>query len=88
MKLQRFFLAAFIAVLFMLPAETWAQGCSMCKAVAATDPGSNVYGGAQAVGGGLNKGILFMMAVPYVLLFIFFRKKIAGFVKEFRSAQG
>lgn len=60
----------------------------MCKAVAATDPAGNVYGGAQAIGGGLNKGILFMMAVPYVLLFIFFRKKIAGFIKEFRSAQG
>lgn len=60
----------------------------MCKAVAATDPGGNVYGGAQAVGGGLNKGILFMMAVPYVLLFIFFRKKIGSFVKEFRNAQG
>lgn len=88
MKPHRLLFAAVVVALFLLPAETWAQGCSMCKAVAATEPGGNVYGGAQAVGAGLNKGILFMMAVPYVLLFIFFRKKIAGFVKEFRSAQG
>jgi hypothetical protein len=77
-----------LAVLALLPAETWAQGCAMCKAVAGTQPESNIYGGAQAVGGGLNKGILFMMAVPYVLLFLFFRKRIVGFVKEFRNAQG
>ena len=79
---------AAIALLALLPAETWAQGCAMCKAVAGTQPESNIYGGAQAVGAGLNKGILFMMTVPYVLLFLFFRKRIAGFVKEFRNAQG
>lgn len=77
-----------LIVLLVLPADTWGQGCAMCKAVAETQPGGNVYGGSQAVGAGLNKGILFMMAVPYLLLFVFFRKRIAGFVKEFRNAQG
>lgn len=80
-------IATFLVVVF-LPADVWAQGCSMCKAVAETQPGGNVYGGSQAVGAGLNKGILFMMTVPYILLFLFFRKRIVGFIKEFRSAQG
>ena len=84
---HRLLFTALVMVL-LLPAETWAQGCSMCKAVAETQPGGNVYGGSQAVGAGLNKGILFMMTVPYVLLFLFFRKRIFGFIKEFRSAQG
>jgi len=40
------------------------------------------------VGKGLNMGILYLMAVPYVLLFLLFRKRIVGFVKEFAGAQG
>lgn len=60
----------------------------MCKAVAASEGKGQLYGGSQAVGAGLNTGILFMMAIPYVLLFLFFRKKIAGFIREFRNAQG
>lgn len=88
MTFRRLLPLAALLVVLLLPAEVWAQGCAMCKAVAETQPGGNVYGGSQAVGGGLNKGILFMMAVPYILLFIFFRKRIVGFVKEFRSAQG
>lgn len=60
----------------------------MCKAVAGTEPSGNVYGGTQAVGAGLNKGILFLMGIPYILLFLFFRKHISGFVKEFRNAKG
>ena len=57
-------------------------------AVAQTDASGSVYGGNQSVGAGLNKGILFMIAIPYILLFLFFRKRISGFVKEFRNAQG
>lgn len=88
MTFRRIFPIAVLLLVMMLPSEVWAQGCSMCKAVAETQPGGNVYGGSQAVGAGLNKGIIFMMVVPYVLLFLFFRKRIVGFVKEFRSAQG
>lgn len=86
MNTRRLLLIA--TVLLLLPADLLAQGCAMCKAVAGSEPGKQAYGGAQAVGAGLNTGILFMMAVPYVLLFVFFRKKIAGFIREFRNAQG
>ena len=48
----------------------------------------NIFGGEQSIGRGLNNGILYLMAVPYHLLFMLFRKKIVGFVKEFAGAQG
>lgn len=73
------------AAALMLPAEALAQGCAMCKAVA---QGDGVFGGEQAIGRGLNRGILFLMAVPYLLLFLLFRKRIVGFVKEFAGARG
>ena len=88
MPTRRYLLLAAVVLVALLPAELWAQGCSMCKAVAGSEPANEAYGGSQAVGGGLNAGILFMMAVPNVLLFVFFRKKIVGFVREFRDAQG
>lgn len=64
-------------ILFAVTAEVSAQ-CSMCKAVAQTGDG-----GAKAAG--LNSAILYLMAVPYLLLFFFFRKRIIGFLKELRG---
>jgi hypothetical protein len=43
----------------------YAQGCSMCKAVAESNVQS---GGVEAAG--LNDGILYMMAFPYIFLAI------------------
>ncbi|MBX2974273.1 MAG: hypothetical protein KF797_14345 [Flavobacteriales bacterium] len=82
-------LVAVIALVLLAPAGAWAQGCAMCKAVVESGEASgNVFGGQQSVGKGLNMGILYLMAVPYVLLFLLFRKRIMGFVKEFAGAQG
>ena len=88
MKPRFILLLTLTALVLLLPADLWAQGCAMCKAVAETSASGNVYGGSQSVGAGLNKGILFMIVIPYILLFIFFRKKIRGFIKEFANAQG
>lgn len=74
MKKKLLFLAIF---LFSVTAEVSAQ-CSMCRASAQTGDG-----GSKA--GGLNDAILYLMAVPYLLLFFFFRKKIIGFLKELRA---
>lgn len=80
-------LIVFVAAL--VPVDVWAQGCSMCKAVVANGDGSGrIFGGEQSIGSGLNSGILYLMAVPYVLLFLLFRKRIVGFFKEFSGAQG
>lgn len=88
MSTRRFLLLAAVVLAALAPADLWAQGCAMCKAVAETGASGSLYGGSQAVGAGLNTGILFMMAVPYVLLFLLFRKKIGSFIREFRNAQG
>ena len=82
-------LMIFVLLLSVLPAEAWAQGCAMCKAVVQSgDGGGRAFGGDQAIGKGLNTGILYLMAVPYLLLFLLLRKKIVSFVKEFAGAQG
>ena len=65
-----------------------AQGCAMCKATVESGQNTTTFGGEQTIGRGLNQGILYLMAVPYVLLFLLFRKRIIGFVKEFSTAQG
>lgn len=37
--------------------------CAMCKAVAK----SNIEGNANSVGAGINKGVLYLMSIPYVM---------------------
>ena len=82
-------LLALLIVAVIVPSELVAQGCAMCKAVVESgDGGGRIFGGEQNIGKGLNSGILYLMAVPYLLLFLLFRKRIMGFFKEFSGAQG
>ena len=85
---RQLFLLTIVLLAMAAPAEVWAQGCSMCKATVESEPQSGVFGGQQSIGAGLNKGILLLMVVPYILLFLFFRKRIVGFFKEFSAAKG
>lgn len=48
--------------MMVLSTRTWAQ-CAMCKAAAQTD-----LEGGSAVADGLNSGILYLMAFPYLLI--------------------
>jgi hypothetical protein len=75
-----------LVVLLFLVGDAAAQ-CAMCKAVVTSNEGGT-FGGEQAIGKGLNRGILFLLAIPYLLIFAVFRKKIVAFFKEFASAQG
>ena len=86
--MKRWMLLLLLLVL-LLPPDAMAQGCAMCKAtVESGQEQSGVFGGQQAVGQGLNKGILMLMVVPYILLFFFFRKRLMGFFREFAAAKG
>ena len=86
---HRILLLILLAVVLLLPADARAQGCAMCKAVVQSgESGGRIFGGEQAIGKGLNSGILYLMAVPYLLLFLLLRKKIVAFFKEFAGAQG
>ena len=80
-------LLVFVAGAMLAPGDLVAQGCAMCKAVAQSREGG-IFGGEQAIGKGLNNGILYLMAVPYLLLFLLLRKKVVSFFKEFANAQG
>ena len=53
-----------------------AQGCSQCRAQIITSNKEDF-----SVGNGLNTGILFLMIVPYIILFFLFRKRIVKFFK-------
>lgn len=52
-----------IAAFFIGMTDAEAQ-CSMCKAVLE----SNMQSGEEAVGKGINSGIVYIMFVPYILL--------------------
>jgi membrane glycosyltransferase len=69
---------AVIVLAIYLADDSFAQ-CSMCRKIASD--GAN----SKAVGASLNKGILYLLAMPYFLLAFFFRKQIAGFVRTMRS---
>jgi len=82
MKRSVLFSLFIILLLAVFPAEVNAQ-CAMCKAVVeSTSKGAGMLGGATDVGEGLNKGIIFLMVIPYVLLFLLFRKRLVPFFKE------
>lgn len=63
-------IASFLLVLFLLPAEVVAQ-CAMCRAVLES-------GADQEAAKGLNDGIIYLMAVPYILIgavgYVIYRK--------------
>jgi hypothetical protein len=74
MKKRLFLLAiALIAVDF-----AFGQGCSQCKLLA--QQGSELN--ENSFGSSINTGILFLIAIPYLILMFFFRKQIARLFKS------
>jgi hypothetical protein len=72
-----------ILCLILLIAHTFAGAqCSMCKAVAESGSAGKDM---QSMGQQLNYGILYLMAIPYLILFFLFRKKIFSFFSEMKS---
>jgi hypothetical protein len=59
----------------------YGQGCSQCKLL--TEQGSELN--ENSFGSNINTGILYLMVIPYLLIFFLFRKRIIGF---FRSLLG
>lgn len=75
-----YFLLIALAVLMLMPSISEAQ-CAMCKAAVE----SNVANDPNSVAKGINKGILYLMAVPYLLLAFIFRKQIAALWRRIRG---
>ena len=65
-----YFILLILVALVLLPSITEAQ-CAMCKASVESSEGQK-----NSVAGGINQGILYLMAVPYLLLAFIFRKQL------------
>ena len=68
-----------IALLFFAM-DSQAQ-CAMCKAAAESDLENN----SKSIARGLNKGILFLMAMPYLIVGVIFRKEIFAIIKNIKE---
>lgn len=71
-----------VLVLLLIPSVGESQ-CAMCKAAVE----SNVNNDPNSVAKGINKGILYLMAVPYLLLMFIFRKQIAALYRKLRGKE-
>jgi hypothetical protein len=69
-------LFAFLTVYLGYLSYSFSQ-CAMCKAMA--EQGSKDL----EFGYNINVGIIFLMVMPYILIFLFFRKQIIHLVKSF-----
>ena len=69
-------------VLIILSGSLNAQ-CAMCKQAAASSLDNN----PNSIAKGLNSGILYLMAVPYLLIIFIFRKQIHSLWKKLRSKE-
>lgn len=67
---KHYFILLILVALVLLPNVTEAQ-CAMCKASVESSQGQK-----NSVAGGINQGILYLMAVPYLLLAFIFRKQL------------
>lgn len=70
----------FFAVL-LLADNLFAQGCSQCRMLA--DQGSELD--ADSFASNINYGILYLMAMPYILLLFLFRKRITRVFRSLRQ---
>lgn len=57
---------------------TYAQGCSQCKLISE----QSAEAGEASFATNINKGILLLMSMPYIILVIIFRKRIIGLFRK------
>lgn len=72
-------IAILIALALFITTDAEAQ-CAMCKAMAETGTHDGI-----PVNGGINNAIIYLMVLPYILLFLLFRKKIVSFYREWKA---
>ena len=76
---KHYFILLILIALVLLPNIIEAQ-CAMCKASVESSQGQK-----NSVAHNLNSGILYLMAVPYVLIAFIFRKQIGSLWKNIRG---
>lgn len=79
-KMKRHYFIFFVILLLILLPEISEAQCAMCKASVESSQGQK-----NSVAGGINQGILYLMAVPYLLLGFIFRKQLITLWKVIRK---
>jgi hypothetical protein len=74
LKTKLLFIGGFLLALSCLYGQ-----CAMCKQAATSSLEKN----PNSIASGLNSGIIYLMLTPYILILLFFRKKIVRFLKEY-----
>lgn len=69
-----------LVLLFVFLINAQAQ-CAMCKQAAA----SSLENNENSMAKGLNTGILYLLAVPYILIAFIFRKQIMSLYRSWRG---
>lgn len=71
-----------LVILVAVVGLSYGQGCSQCKLL--SEQGSELD--ENSFGSNINSGILYLMAIPYLLIFFLLRKRIFGFFKNDKKA--
>lgn len=73
--------SVFLLMFVAFCANVSAQGCAQCKVLAeqSAKPGELTE---AAFGSNINTGIIYLMIIPYILLFFLFRKQIFDFFRK------
>jgi len=82
MNRKYIFIFLAIAALFVFYSIDAEAQCAMCRKAAESKNASG-----QIIGRGLNPAILYLMGIPYVVLFFIFRKQIFAFFRERKAAK-
>jgi hypothetical protein len=81
MKVKGFFVFGLVLFFMLLPVEPSLAQCAMCKQSAE----STLKNNPSSIARGLNSGILYLMAVPYLAIMFIFRKQIASLVRKLHA---
>lgn len=72
---------AFVFLLLLFFINNVGAQCAMCKQAAS----SSLENDPNSIAKGLNSGILYLMAIPYIMIAFIFRKQIVALWKSWRG---
>lgn len=75
---KRLILLVIVMIAIVALDYTYAQGCSQCKLISE----QSAEAGEASFATNINKGILLLMSMPYIILVIIFRKRIIGLFRK------
>jgi hypothetical protein len=78
---KKYLLIVFLSVFFICLQTDLNAQCAMCKQAAESSLKANPNSMARS----LNSGILYLMAVPYLMIMFIFRKQIASLWRKLRG---